>query len=185
MEIATAELKDRTVDRILNKKGITNSRTFYSPISVWFTFWGLLASTLLVSLLSAYKFIFSNIIIIGTLVFLYFFIGYLIISALNRSFVLTEDSFLIVNSHLHEYVKEINIKEIKEIKIDSNKWIRWIALFGLLHSNYVEVKSQIGTERYYCLFLDVDCYDENWTKETLDTLHGALANKGIKVTMKI
>ena len=43
MDGFSLELGDKRVDKIISNKGFKKSEIFYSPISVWFTFWVMLS----------------------------------------------------------------------------------------------------------------------------------------------
>ncbi|MEM7514093.1 MAG: hypothetical protein AAF388_24425 [Bacteroidota bacterium] len=51
--------------------------------------------------------------------------------------------------------------------------------------NYLEVYSSSSIKKYYCANLDIDCFDENWTELTLDSLHGSLKEKGVAVEFNL
>ncbi|MEL6943496.1 MAG: hypothetical protein AAFO82_12570 [Bacteroidota bacterium] len=182
------ELGDKRVNKIILNKGFKESEIFYSPISVWFTFWILLS---VITIPMALEFLFHyfsefsfprGMLFIG----IYILLCYVIIVILNRSFAITEKEFLIINSHFPlQTLQSFEFEEIEEIKISSDWKLKFMIIFGLFYTNYVQVKTKDGRKRFYCLFLDFDCYDENWTEKTLDDLYKDLCLKGLNVNMPL
>ena len=181
------ELKDKEVDKMIAKRGYQHSEIFYSPISSWFvTFllFGVIIVPLIFCLIS-YLLSGGSPIILGIVV-LYFLIGYTFIALLNRSFAVTKDELLIINSHFPlQKIKPHPFREIKSVRISSNKLVYLLLPFLLGRPNYIEVKFKNDVKRYYCLFLDVDAFDENWTEKTLDDLKISLKDKGINVIFEL
>ena len=71
------------------------------------------------------------------------------------------------------------MEEITEIKISSDWKLKFLLFFGLFYNNYVQVKTKNNEKKFYCLFLDVDCHDENWTEKTLDDLEEQVRASGV------
>lgn len=181
-------LRDKRVDKILLNMGYEKCEIFYSPIQVWLVSWVLLLLTVPIlffyTLLNLPSFLASPKEILSVLA--YGTTGYLVISLLNRSFAITDDEFLVIDSHFPFCgVKRFKFEEVVEIKISSD-WKLWsLIIFGIMGNNYVEIKTKNQKKKFYCLFLEVDCHDENWTEKTLDTLEESLKSKGVHVKLKI
>ena len=179
------KFKDKRIDKYLKDNDYSNYVIYYSPIKSWFFGLSLIALTLLpVSI-----FITSNILVF-TLVAFYFFIGYLITSYYNNSFVILENQLIIINRNFPFLrFKMYNFNDINEVEINEGKGvlIKLVSgLFMIFGSNYVVIKTHFNTNRkYYCVNLDVDCYDENWTEKNLDDFSNDLKNRHLKVNMKI
>ena len=188
MDGFSLELGDKRVDKIISNKGFKKSEISYSPISVWFTFsvtLSVIAIPMTIEILYNYfvKFSFQKGML---LIFIYLLLCYLLIIIFNRSFAITEKEFLVINSHFpFGTLQTFKLEEISEIKISSDWKLKTLIIFGLFYCNYVQIKIRNQEKRFYCLFLDVDCHDENWTERTLDDLERSLKLKGVNVKMDI
>lgn len=175
----SSELKDRRVDSLLLKNGFSFNEIYYSPIKIWAIFYFLF-------LLAAFPFsiILIPIIFSKYKVFLILYIvsAYLVAAFLNNSFTISNGKLIVVNPNPpFRKIKEYSISKIHHISIKSNPWLLTAWLFGPLGSNYVELNFLETKKRFYCAGLDIDAYDENFTKLTLDDLHKDLIENGVKV----
>ena len=182
------ELGDRRVDKIISKNGFKKSEIFYIPVSVWFIYWIMLSIVSVPMTLEVLFNYFSKFSFQRALLFalIYVFTCCLIVIFLNRSFAIADKEFLVINSHFpFGSLKRFKFEEISEIKISSDWKLKILIIFGLFYSNYVQVKIKNQKKKFYCLFLDVDCHDENWTEKTLDDLERSLKLKDVNVKMEI
>jgi len=177
---------DRKVDNIIYKAGFKNCEIFYSPIGVWLAGWIILfvlGGFSIVDILNNY---FSDFLSRKVITWLLIYAGicYLIIVLFNRSFALTDKELLVVNSHFpFRKIDRFNLKGITEVKISTDRRLKYLMIFGLFHSHYIEVKTKFQKKRFYCLFLDFDCHDENWTEKNLDDLEDSLKLKGVNTKL--
>ena len=185
MHGVSLKLVDKNVDKILLNSGYEKPEIFYSPITSLIAFWGMLISMILLPLtLLIIDILFSKPSIFIA-VLLYMIIGYLVVSILNRSFAITDKELLVINSHFPFCgIESYKLEEISDIKISSSWALRLLIIFGF-GNNYIKVKTKNQEKKFYCLFLEVDCYDENWTEKTLDDLENALKLKRINVKLEI
>jgi len=181
-------MRECIVEKILLKNGFPRSEIFHSPIWIWWMFWIVIFSmglsfwfALLRYFISLFSFETVIIYVIG-----YVVISYLIIKFLNRSFAITDGKILIVNSHppFREF-EYFNFNQIQKVKISSDWRLKILIIFGIFHTNYIQIETKFQKKRFYCLFLDVDCYDENFTEKTLDDLATSLKSKGVIVNLEI
>ena len=182
------KLKDKVVDKILSSNQIQDYEVFYSPIKSWIVFFGILLVIMIPLLLVLIPYIISKIPINTFFIFIltYFSVGYLIISRLNHSFAITNKELIIINSHtIFRKLTKFKFEEIKNIRIASSKKLVILSFFGLVLFHYIEINTLSEQHRFYCLFLDVDCYDENWTEKNLDDFNTALHLKKLKVQFEL
>ena len=91
------KLSNKRVDRIISNKGFDKSEVFYSPISIWFTFW-LMLSVIAIPMTIEILFNFFSKISFQQgilLISIYLLICYLLIIIFNRSFAITEKDFIV------------------------------------------------------------------------------------------
>jgi hypothetical protein len=173
------KLTDKRVDKILSEKGYKECEVFFSPISAWLAFFALL-----LSVAPPLLFLFLS---LNTVVFflIYVVICYSVVVLLNRSFAVCDREFLVIQSGFpFRRVQSFKFEEIDEVCISSSWKLAPLVLLGL-QNNYVEVRTGKQKERFYCLFLDGDCYYENWTEKNLDDLERLLKSKGMNVKITI
>lgn len=181
---AGAEIRVTGVGRMLEKQGYKEYEVFYSPRQIYFSFTAI--STFMVLLGSTF--------IVDTSILLkywYFILPYILAvyiwgSLRNHSFALTSSEFIVINPYfpfrkLQVYPSE----EIQKVVIDAqiNFIVSW--LFQDFRSNFVEIHSSSQKMRYFCASLDIDAFDENLTKLTLDDLKASLTEQNIEVALKI
>lgn len=179
------DLEDKRVDKILLDRGFKESEIYYSPMKVLLVFWIMMVSIMIPLFFEILFHYFTTALIIF---FTYLMFCYLYIGIFNRSFALTDKEFLVINSHFpFDGLRSFRYEDISELRISSG----WELIFPMIfislnfRTNYVQIKTTNHKKKFYCLFLDVDCFDENWTKRNLDDLHGSLRQKGINVIMEI
>lgn len=181
MIIPIKELSDKRVDRVLLRKGYTDANIFYSPIGAWLTlFTGFIGTALLSTgfILMYYS---------PWLLFLlpYLFIAYLLNAWHSCSFALVDGKCCIINPNWpFRIYREIGLHQIESVTIDERRTI-WMMCFTLFGSNYIELNTGKGTERFYCAYLQLDAYDENLTRQTMDDFKYSLESAGIAVQMNI
>ena len=178
-------LTDKRVDKLISKKGFKEYEVFYSPIKVWFSFWSLLFAIYFPFILTVFYEHFS---FQSTLIYIsiYLTVTYFFVGILNRSFAITDKKFLVINSHFPLWrVQSFNFDEITDIKISSDWKLKILILLGLFNSNYVQITVNNRKYKFYCLFLNVDYHDENWTDKTLDSLKTSLKLKGLNAKLEI
>lgn len=173
-------IKDKRVDKQLKKNGFDHFTLFYSPISFWVV---ILVGIILSGAGLFYSILASEYII---LIIPYLFISYLVNAYLNNSFALTGDKLIVINPNFpFRKFKSYNRQEIKKITIDKIRmpWFLYFAAFG---KNYVQIETKENASvKYYCINLEEDAYDENWTDETLDTFNSTLKDKGYPAVFNI
>ena len=176
-------LTDKRVDKLILKRGIKNYEVFYSPIMVLGMFWSMIFAMFFPFILI---FIYNHFSIQRDFIyiFIYLTITYFLIGIFNRSFAITDEEFLVINSHFPFWkIQSFKFEDITEVKISSDWKLKILFFLGIFHGNYVQLKTKKKEKRYYCLFLDVDCHDENWTDRTLDNLKGSLKLKGVNAKL--
>jgi len=172
--------KDKRVDRLAQKRGYTPGDIFYSPISLWLSYYLLIlftASTT-VGLFFIDYWVECAIFLLG---------AYLAAAYLNNSFIVTFDQLIVVNTNFpFRRTKVYNISEIEDIHISKEGLVPGLLFaFFIGSGNYVQVNTLHKSKRFYCICLDIDCYDENNTEKTLDDFHFKLRVKGIRVHFEL
>lgn len=185
----SAEYKDRRVDNLLGKRGYSPAKIFYSPIKVWiigsFIILLMILSFLIPVAPKLLPFINTFKELIFCLVLVYGIISYMVAASLNNSFIVQEEKFIVVNPNFpFKKVRIYPIQDIQQIKMSGAPWMSLAILFGPLGNNYIEVECSLGKTKYYCAGLDLDCFDENLTKLTLDDLHSELGKENIPVVFQ-
>jgi hypothetical protein len=166
-------IKDKRVDRMLIKRHFDNPDIYYSPVLIWvLCLFMLLPVTgwfvFQLAFLKYYPFLLT-----------YFAIGYLINSYLNNSFAITENQLHIINPNFpFRRFKSYSISDIKQITFDETKR-KWHYAFVIFSSNYIDIQTDKGSEKYFCVGLGLDGFDENWTEKTIETFNYKLKEKGI------
>jgi hypothetical protein len=174
----SARLKDRRVDRTLQKLGYeaAHCKIFYSPVTVWLTYLALLLTALLPFAFGLFALIYRYTTYFG----LYFLAGYLMAAYLNNSIVLAKDKLLMINPNFpFRHLVSYNLEEIRNVKIDQSKWLWLTFIFAHGAGNYVEICTGSEAKRFYCTCLQLDAFDENLTKKTIDDLHFALRERNV------
>lgn len=187
------KFKDKRIDKFLTDNNYSNYQIYYSPIKSWV--FGL-SFILLTTLPFSIFFYFDILRLLTTNIFLcialvsFLSIGYLINSYYNNSFVVLEHQLLVINRNFPFFrFKTYDFKDLKEIEINKGKsifmnLISWF--FMIFGSNYVRIKTHKNVnKKFYCINLDVDCYDENWTEKSLDDFYNNLKNRNVRVDIKI
>lgn len=164
-------LKDKRVDKMSAAKGITQGKMFYSPISMWFTTAALFIGSLAMCGL-IFGILFNKELLL--LFLLYLALSFLVTSKLSHSFVITDETLIVINPNypFRRWVV-FQKKEIKKVVINHSHH-GWYYLFLVMEQNYVIIETQDTTEKYYCVGLLEDTFDENYTEKTLDDLGDAL-----------
>ena len=54
-----------------------------------------------------------------------------------------------------------------------------LSLFGIFGGNYLELIEEGKTRRYFCIGLETDAYDENFTEKTIEEFYQWLKRHGI------
>ena len=92
---------------------------------------------------------------------------------------------MVINSHFpFQNIQIFPLHEIKNIKISSDWRMRIFLMFGGFHSNYIQIETMSQKKKYYCLFLDFDCHDENWTDSNLDDLEQDLKIREVQAELE-
>ncbi|RYD98266.1 MAG: hypothetical protein EOP54_08200 [Sphingobacteriales bacterium] len=178
--IPIMELSDKRVDRILFRKGYQDANLFYSPIRVWVTLFTGFAG---IALLIGFVFLIGSPWILFLL--LYLFIAYLLNARHCCSFALVEGKCCIINPNWpFRKFRVIELSQIESVIIDE-RHTKWMTLFTLFGSNYIEVKTAVGIERFYSAYLELDAFDENFTKQTIEDFQYALERLEIPVQMNL
>ena len=174
---------DNRVAKICKKNGIKDCEIFYSPISTWF----LVISLILFyggsgCLILFYLYSFNKFLILITIP--YFFISFFLFSKLSNSFAITSDKIIVINPNFpFKKFKEYNKNQINKITIDSSNNMLYI-FFLVFEQNYLIIETQNKQEKFYCIGLGIDAFDENWTEKTLDDLNYALSKDNIVTEFK-
>ncbi len=168
--------KDSRVDKLLLKHGYNNSVVFYSPIQIWLF---LLVMLILQGAFFVFIWVFNT--LLGRyLTSLYLLISYLLSAYLNNSFACTSSELIVVNPNFpFRKCRRYSLDEIEVIVIDKRKlWL--LSVFGILGGgNYLELKVKGKKRRYFCVGLDTDACDENFTEKTIEELDQWLKRHGI------
>lgn len=184
MFYGSMRLRDKRVDKILGKAGYSNAEIFYSPIKstlVWISMLLLIGMPLVIGLFIK---IFSGAFLGGA--FLYILISYLLNAFLNNSFALSDDALIVINPNFpFRQLTVIPIDQVEKIEIDKAGWMWLFLAFAVTGNNYLSVHTSRGGNVYFCVALEMDAYDENWTEKTIDDLHQCLKGKGIPVQFNL
>ncbi len=115
----------------------------------------------------------------------YLIIAYLVNAWHCYSFALVEGKCCMINANWpFRKFRQIALNQIESVTINERR-MKWMMLFTLPRSNYIELKTEKGRERFYCAYLELDAYDENFTKQTIEDFQYALERAGIPVQMNL
>jgi hypothetical protein len=181
----SASLKDKRVDRVLEKLGYEAAacKIFYSPVMVWVYYLALLLATL-IPLTSFYLVVLMYRFPVYWVPYL--LSGYLAAAYLNNSFVLAPDKLLVINPNPpFRRVVPFELENVRKVTIDRPKWLWLSTLFIFLGRNYVEISTDGKTERFYCASLELDAFDENLTEKTIDDFHFALEARNVPTAFNL
>lgn len=181
MIIPIKELSDKRVDRVLLRKGYTDANIFYSPIGAWLTLLTGIIGAALIS--TGFILMFWSPWLL--LLLPYLFIAYLLNAWHCCCFALVEGKCCIINPNWpFRKFEVIGLNDIESVSIDEQGkgWKKFFTLFG---TNYIEVKTAAGKQRFYCAYLQLDAFDENFTKQTIEDFQYALEHAGIPVQMDL
>lgn len=189
------QLKDKRIDKTLLKNGydLKKCTIFYSPIKMYFIFLLMLFFAGGFYAFYAFYFLYEFVALLTSFIgVIFIFLAYITISLLlvfklNNSVVLTDDELVIINPNFpFKKISKYRFRDIIGVKIDNYKRFTFLTfIFLLFDSNFIQIKLKNQSKRYYCIFLNVDAFDENWTELTLDDLHYSLENKELNVEMKL
>ncbi len=175
--VSGIKIKDNRVDRLIKNSGFNPDkfRIYYSPITIiWYDF------ILLVLVSGIILVIYQT--LISMLIYLpvYSIITYSLGAKLNNSVAVSDKLIIIVNPNfpfrkiLVYYVDNIDFIEIKHSLF---RFLMWP--FFIFTGNNINISSKGKYERYYCTSLELNVYDENFTKLDLDDLISHLRRLGI------
>jgi hypothetical protein len=169
----SANLTDRRIDKYLlqNNYDLAECMLFYSPISGFLFYFGLAIGFTMPFCIYLLVIVFKYLYFFGV----YCIAQYLALAYLNNSFVIIAEKLVVINPNFpFKTVKVYELKQIEQVKIASERtFITWLLL--IFRPNYVEIYTAKNVQRYYCLFLQEDAYDENITKKTIEDLDIALS----------
>lgn len=180
----SAKLKDRRIDRRLEKIGfnLVDCEIFYSPITVFI--WYLL---ILIAFTAPICFFIPMVIWNYSLFFLiYFLIQYIMLAYLNNSYAIVHEKLIVINPNLpFRRMKVYELKKIEKIVIDRLKtsFLTWV--FLIYDCNFVEIIMNGKRQRFYSIYLQIDCYDENITEKTLDNFNSSLKKQNIAIDFNL
>ncbi|HLP52332.1 MAG TPA: hypothetical protein VK154_15695 [Chitinophagales bacterium] len=172
-------LTDKRVDRMLQRRNITATAIYYSPITAWLV-------TLLLFLmyfgLALYLIVISGYYLYMAI---YLILGYLVAARMNTSFAVTDSELIVVNPNFpFNRIEVIALSDIEHVTIDRTR-SRWHYAFLIFGDNYLLIKTKTSIMKYYCAGLELDAFDENWTELTIEDLHYALTKRGVGVTFNL
>lgn len=172
-------LTDKKVDEIIEAKGLINLDVFYSPRSVYFytvamgmAYGGLGGILLLICLVWSYK------ILIIPLLF-YLILIYISNHYLNNSFALSANELFVINTSI--FFEKFTVYRLEDIiqvnrKVHRVSWMHFL----LLPSSYIEIVTNKGLQKHYCIWLEDDYFDENTILKTMECFEHSLKNLDIK-----
>ena len=181
LEAPVVKFTDKRVDKIIKKLGYKAVEVFYSPIIAALYYLALLLLTIFPMIFFIWDFFEYK---YFWYLSIFILVSYLLNAFLNNSIVLTNKEIIIVNPNF-PFKKQtiINMLDIDSVVLDKSKKIRWSSwFFGVLGGNYIEINTQSKKHLFFCIYLDVECYDEHLTGKTLDDLHFSLKKMNIPVT---
>jgi hypothetical protein len=175
------KLKDLRVDHMLKSKGYNLSHTtiYYSPIITHLLF---IVLILTFSLPPLIIYIWSFIILYYNFVVIYLIVIYLLGAYLNNSIAITETDLIIINPNFpFKKIKVYPFQNIESLEVKSSKI--WLLTFPFLSlgGNFIRIYHKKYQKRYFCISLQEDAYDENWTELTIEDLISNLQNRKMKV----
>ena len=122
---------------------------------------------------------------LGASVVTLFFFAYLTNAWHCCCFALVEGKCCVINPNWpFRKFEVIAFDDIESVSIDEQH-SGWKSFFTLFSSNYIEINTATGKGRFYCTYLQLDAFDENFTIQTIEDFQYALERSGIPVQMKL
>ena len=110
---------------------------------------------------------------------------YIINARLNNSFALNDDKLYIINRNFPMNVfKVIDLEKIKGVTFDEKK-PNTFGLALVFTPSFIDLETEGKMERYYCVHLEQDAYDENLVEKTIDMFAHALKRRGVSVDYRL
>lgn len=180
----SAKLKDKRVDKILEKSGqnMAECTVFYSPIVGFWAYFAIFIAVLIPFSLKIAGLILQY----PRYVVLYLIVQYLALAYLNNSFVLTPKNLLVINPNFpFQHCTTYALDQVEKVTIDRSgfRWFSWILL--IFTSHFTAISSRGATRRFYCMLLERDAFDENITEKNLDDFQAALTQQGVVLDFKL
>lgn len=179
----TVKLRDKRIDKIARRLGYTEFEVFSSPMVTWLLVIcciALSAFPLIIDVVSN-----TPVRIVFLLLLLYVCASYFAAAYANNSFVVTEHDIVVINPNPpFRQSQKFPVKDIIGMRMDSKNQTL-LSLLRVSGGNYVEIVTHAGINRFFCVCLETESFDENYTGKTMDDLYTALLQKGIKVEFAI
>lgn len=157
---------------------VCDARIFYSPIATWvmvLCLCGIQVFPLLIYFCSVYWLLSTP----------YFVVAYLVNAWHNNSFALHNDQLFVINSNIpFRKMTSYSKEDIVMISLHDRE-PGWLKVFFTFEVYYADIETTTGIYRYYCSNLAADSFDENWTKETMDTFHYQLEQNGFPAALNL
>ena len=184
-EASAITFTDPKVKDMVPARDFAQGQVFYSPLRIWYFFLGMVL--LGFDTVDMLCLAFPESLLLLLLLPPYVALSIRVMASLNHHFVLTDRALWVVNtSPWRRSARRIALAEIQAVRIGSHrKMRRWAWLFLVVGSNFVELKVSGSWQRFYCVHLEEDCFDENWTALNLDDLFLALQRRGLEVQMDL
>jgi len=175
--VSGINLSDKRVDKLIRNSGFNPSefKLYYSPIKmIWVDL------VLLVFVSGIIFMIYEKVIELIIYLPAYLVIIYLLGAKLNNTIAVKNEFILIVNPNF-PFTKLLiyNIKDINSIEVKHSplRFLLWG--FFISTGNNINIRSMGTNKKYYCTSLELNAYDENFTKLDLDDLITHLQRLGI------
>jgi hypothetical protein len=116
---------------------------------------------------------------------LYLILRYFVCAYLNNSFALSDTELIIINPNFpFQNLTKYRFEQISSIHISETANF-FLFTFLLFEQNYVKVNGLNPSKKHYCVSLNVDAYDENFTELTMNDFHDDLKTRGLSVDFKL
>ncbi len=174
--------KDKRVDKILVALGYDTYEIFYSPMM-----FPVIGTLLILWVGGGYAIFICYpqwqlflIVILG----LWSCIYYLVSACRSNNFAITSDALVIVNPNFpFKKYNIIPLESITNVNIGeyTSNWRK--LLFLLFLNNYIDVQRGNQTTRYYCIWLEADCWEGSFNDKTIDDFASELQRRNVKTIL--
>lgn len=169
------KMPNKAIKKILAQQQVLDAEIFASPFETWLTYTAFLLCGGIGLLPLFYNY--------GSLYFilLYALCSLLINGKLNNSFALNNQELIVINPYIpFRQVERFELNTIKQITITKAK-LPWWRAFIIMGDHYIEIETHTRRQRFYCVNLETDAFDENFSEKTIQDLNHSLLKRHLKV----
>ena len=99
----------------------------------------------------------------------YLIVFYFLSAYLNNSFVIVKDELIVINPNFpFKKITVYKLCNIEKIRIDKSSPFIFNWIFMLLECHFIDVLINNKRQRFYCIYLELDNWDDHLTEKTIE-----------------